>query len=68
MKNCKLEVIGTLLVSALTIFGTIFMFINASSYEQVLYAVIIGIVAIISIPSTFIMLVVLKKAFKEISK
>lgn len=66
MKNCKLEIIGTLLVSALTIFATIFMFINASSYEQVLYAVIIAIVTIIAIPSTYIMFVVIKKALKEL--
>jgi hypothetical protein len=68
MKNRKLEIIGTLLTAILMITITTIMFMYATSYEQVIYAVIIAIVSIIAIPCTYIMFVVLKKAFKEISK
>jgi hypothetical protein len=68
MKNRKLEIIGTLLTAILMITTTTIMFMYATSYEQVIYAVIIAIVSIIAIPCTYIMFVVLKKAFKEISK
>ena len=68
MKNRKLEIIGTLLTAILMITTTTIMFMYATSYEQVLYAIIIAIVSIIAIPCTYIMFVVLKKAFKEISK
>jgi hypothetical protein len=68
MKNRKLEIIGTLLTAILMIATTTIMFMYATSYEQVIYAVIIAIVSIIAIPCTYIMFVVLKKAFKEISK
>jgi len=68
MKNRKLEVIGTLLMSILMITTTAIMFMYATSYEQVLFAVIIAIVSIIAIPSTYIMFVVIKKVLVEISK
>lgn len=65
MKNRKLEIIGTLLTAILMIATTTIMFMYATSYEQVLYAVIIAIVTIIAIPCTYIMFVVIKKALKE---
>lgn len=68
MKSRKLEVIGTLLIAILTITTTIVMFMYATSYEQVLFAIIIAIVSIIAIPCTYIMFVVIKKALVEISK
>jgi hypothetical protein len=68
MKSRKLEVIGTLLMSILMITTTVVMFMYATSYEQVLFAIIISIVSIIAIPSTYIMFVVIKKALAEISK
>lgn len=68
MKSRKLEVIGTLLIAILMITTTIVMFMYATSYEQVLFAIIIAIVSIIAIPSTYIMFVVIKKALVEISK
>lgn len=68
MKSRKLEVIGTLLIAILMITTTIVMFMYATSYEQVLFAIIIAIVSIIAIPCTYIMFVVIKKALVEISK
>lgn len=68
MKNRKLEIIGTLLTAILTITTTTIMFMYATSYEQVLYAIILAIVSIIAIPCTYIMFVVIKKALAEISK
>lgn len=68
MKNRKLEIIGTLLMSILMITTTVVMFMYATSYEQVLFAIIISIVSIIAIPCTYIMFVVIKKALIEISK
>ena len=68
MKNRKLEIIATLLIAILMIATTITMFMYATSYEQVLFSIIIAIVSIIAIPCTYIMFVVIKKALIEISK